>query len=159
MFNKLVLLTFIFLHLAACSYNPAIQRNKELNEITASVENFFSASNTLDAEQWAQYFNSPLTLVVGQGININIVKDDFVPFFLPIINYLENEEFSHIEWKNLQVRKLGNDIAMASAIISQMDVQDQVIDRFGEIYMLSKDGDKWKISTITRFSPEQYVQF
>jgi len=86
-----------------------------------------------------------------------VEKKDSMEFFIPVVAYLDHRNLQHSQWNELSIKSLGENLAIASAKVSQVDSEGNIIDRFSEIYTLSKKGKQWKISSITRFSANQYV--
>lgn len=150
-------LTLLVGLLAGCSTPTNTGQNKEVEaDVLAALKDFQSSYNQMNSDLIAGHFNNPTTLIGPKGLSITISKEDFKNTFDPVINHLEISDYASSEWKNLEVKILDEDLAIASADITQYDVNKEVIENFGATYTLSHDGDSWKISTITTHPPSDY---
>lgn len=157
---KLLHISVLALVASACSLSPnhtASFEQDNRSQIESALKLYHSEQSTLNAEQWAKHFNYPLTLILGEGITLVVKENEFINFFIPVIAYLDNQQLQSSQWERLTIRSLDQNLAIASAEVSQIDKDGNIIDQFSELYTLSKKGSLWKISSITRFSTEQYV--
>lgn len=143
--------------LAGCSTPTTSNQNEKAEaEVLAALESFQASYNQMDVNKISDHFNNPTTLIAPQGVSVTIAKDEFNEVFGPVINYLENAEYKKSTWRNVDVKVLDNELAIASADVTQYDVNDQVIENFGVTYSMSHDGEGWKISAITTHPPSDH---
>ena len=126
-------------------------------EIELALKKYHQVQGKLNIKQWTAQFNYPLTLLLGEGINLVVEEKDSSNFFLPIIAYLDNQDLQHSEYQKLTIRSLDQNLAIAITTVSQVDTQGNLIDKFSELYTLSKKEGIWKISSISRFPTKQYA--
>ncbi|PCI51863.1 MAG: hypothetical protein COB51_01235 [Moraxellaceae bacterium] len=161
---KILTPALIILFTCACSFTPTQIPTADFDyeqanqiDIELILKKYHQIQSGLDVNQWTTQFNYPLTLLLGEGINLVVEEKNSAEFFIPIIAYLDNQQLQHSQWHKLTIRSLDQNLAIASTTVSQIDTQGNIIDQFSELYTLSKKGGVWKISSISRFSLEQYV--
>ena len=154
----------ILLLTCACSFIPTQIQTTDFDyeqanqaDIELILKKYHQVQSGLDVNQWTEQFNYPLTLLLGEGINLVVEEKNSTKFFIPIIAYLDNQQLQNSQWQKLTIRSLDQDLAIASTTVSQIDTQGNIIDQFSELYTLSKKEGVWKISSISRFALEQYV--
>ncbi len=145
--------------LAGCSTPTTSSQNEKAEaEVLAALQDFQASYKLKDVNKISDHFNNPTTLIAPQGVSVTVAKKEFNEVFGPVVNYLENAEYAHSEWRNVDVKVLDNDLAIASADVTQYDINDQVIENFGVTYSMSHDGKGWKISAITTHPPSDLNQ-
>ena len=150
--RKLSVLTFAMamVILSGCSTPVALNQNEKIDaEIQATLKDFQKSYNTMDVNMISNHFNNPTTLIGPGGVNISVDKEKFNNAFVPVVGYLEEKDYSRSEWRNVDVKVLDKDLAIASADVIQYDVNNDIIESFGVTFSMSHNGNSWKISTVT----------
>lgn len=140
--------------LTACSTPATSIKNEKIKaEVLSSLQGFQSAYNLMDVKEVSDHFNNPTTLIGPGGVSISIKRDDFNNTFIPVTAYLANKDYKHSKWRNIDIKVLDKDLAIASADIIQYDTSNEIIESFGVTFSMSHDGGDWRISTVSTHPP------
>ena len=66
---------------------------------------------------------------------------------------------SHKDWKKMNVKILNEGIALVNGMYSRIDKSNATYFTGAAMYSFRKEGNKWKIFSITPFKPYNYFEF
>ena len=69
------------------------------------------------------------------------------------------KDYSHSEWKKLDVKLLNDEIAIVNAMYSRINKKGQTYFTGAAMYSFRKNKDNWKVFSITPLKPYNYFDF
>ncbi len=69
------------------------------------------------------------------------------------------KDYSHSEWKKMDVKFLNDEIAIVIAMYSRINKKGQTYFTGAAMYSFRKNQNKWKVFSITPIKPYNYFEF
>jgi ketosteroid isomerase-like protein len=133
-------------------------RTPEANTIAREAEAFYRAFidgfNREDTDMYLRSFCYPNALLGGErGMIINAKESDQQRFYQEVMSSIQGRGWERTGVDRLQVWPLADSVAMLMADITRHKKDGSVLERGRFCYTLRKDGDAWKIMTLTEVKP------
>jgi len=130
----------------------------DVNTIVREVEAFYRAFidgfNREDTDMYLRLFCYPNALLSGeQGMTINAKESFQQRFYQELMASIQGLGWERTGVDRLQAWPLADNLAMLVADIVRYKKDDSVLERGRYCYTLRKDGNVWKILTLTEVKP------
>ena len=116
---------------------------------TQALVDYFNAVITLDTQRVSQYCNEPFMYLDSARSSSFATRSDVEAWLKPGFAALKERGYGRSEWPQLQVKVLGNGVALASALIVRYKVDGTEMSRAGATYFMRKTQDGWKLVSLT----------
>jgi len=128
--------------------------NTIVREVEAFYRVFIDGFNREDTDMYLRLFCYPNALLSGeQGMTINAKESDQQRFYQEVMASIQGRGWERTGVDRLQAWPLADNLAMLVADIVRYKKDDSVLERGRYCYTLRKDGNVWKILTLTEVKP------
>jgi len=126
--------------------------------IIQEVENFYRAFidgfNREDTDMYLRSFCYPNGMLSGEhGMVVNAKESDQQRFYQQVTSDIQSRGWDHTAVDKLQVFPLTDTTALLVADITRHKKDNTVLESGRYCYTVRKDGDAWKILTLTAVKP------
>lgn len=130
---------------APCFASPADDEAGAL----AFMNGYIASFKQLDVHSTATHFHEPLTVVAGSGVTVFATQAEVAAWYRPLFARLAEKGYGRSEWRQLQLRALGNGVVIASASAVRYQVDGSEIETVGATYLLRNTAQGWRIAVLT----------
>ena len=135
-------------------FSNQIEKNKILNQMV-NVSFEFINPRVDDLEL---FFDYPFSYNINQGTLLATNQRDLKKLLKKLRKNFK-KDYSHSEWKKLDVKLLNDEIAIVNAMYSRINKKGQTYFTGAAMYSFRKNNDKWKVFSITPLKPYNYFDF
>jgi ketosteroid isomerase-like protein len=128
--------------------------NAIIQEVKAFYQAFIDGFNREDTDMYLRSFCYPNGMLSGEhGMVVNAKESDQQRFYQQVMSDIQSRGWDHTGVDKLQVFPLTETTALLVADITRYKKDTAVLERGRYCYTVRKDGDAWKILTLTAVKP------
>tara|TARA_Y100000758_G_C15773353_1_gene320471 strand:- start:84 stop:545 length:462 start_codon:yes stop_codon:yes gene_type:complete len=151
---KKTILLLLIIHIPNHILSNEIEKNKILNTLVNYNYEFIEANY----DEIIDYFTFPVSINMSET-TLNMKKEkNLKEFYKDLRGGLPND-YSHSDWKKMDVKILNDDIAIANTMFSRYKNNGEAYYTGAALYCFRKIDDSWKIFSLTPYKPYNYFEF
>jgi len=121
-----------------------------IREVEEFYRAFIAGFNREDTDMYLRSFCYPNGMLSGEnGLVVNAKESDQQRFYQEVTSDIQSRGWDHTDIDKLQVFPLTNATALLVADITRYKKDNTVLESGRYCYTVRKDGDSWKILTLT----------
>jgi hypothetical protein len=120
-------------------------------ELEAFYRHYIDVFNRED-DSFYDYFANPYAVISGER-GITTIGNDNRDSFARTMKVLKEQGWKHSGIDRITAWALGEDLGMIVSDVTRYKSDGSVMEKLRACYLVRRDGDKWKLVTITEVKP------
>lgn len=129
--------------------------NQSLDDPQAMLRAYVRAFESQDAAAVVRFYGLPCCFVSPMGSIAAADSESARAIVEKMLEQARSQGYRRTEIRNLEVRPLGETLAILSGTFVRFDAADQMIAAFGFGYVTLKSEGRWKIVTAIAYPPPE----